>query len=189
MNNRRKLIVALGAGPLALRAAFLMSFCLPARAADANMAEVRQLAREPVETIFAGAPIGRISAGDYWKTVRGSPKPVIVMFYANQDPRSRNLATLLRYLALEFANDIVFYGYPVTPGAAVERSELARLQKRYGVKQVPATFFYDNDHGKMELEKADYAVPALAEYRTPNMLLWNTYLRTIREYIQKHILD
>jgi hypothetical protein len=167
----------------------MMSFCLTVQAADADMAEVRRLAREPVETILSGAPIARISDAKYWKTVRGSPKPVVVVFYANQDQQSRHLATLVRYLAIEFSEAVVFYGYPVTAGATVERSELARLQKRYGVKQVPATFFYDNDHGKMELEKADYAVPALAEYRTPNMLLWNTYLRTIREYIQKHILD
>jgi len=167
----------------------MMSFCLAVQAADADMADVRRLAREPVETILSGAPIARISDGKYWKTVRGSPKPVVVMFYANQDQQSRYLATLARYLALEFSEDVVFYGYPVTAGATVEHNALAAIKKRYGVKKVPATLFYDNDRGKMELERTDYSVPAVIEYRTPSPLFWNTYRQTIRKYIQENILD
>ena len=165
----------------------MMSLCLTVQAAD--MAEVRRLAREPVETILSGAPIGRVSAATYWKTVRGSPKPVVVVFYANQDQRSRHLATLVRYLALEFSETVVFYGYPVTAGASVEHNALAALKKRYGVKQVSATLFYDNDRGKMELERTDYSVPAVIEYRTPRPLFWNTYYQTTRKYIQENILD
>jgi hypothetical protein len=167
----------------------MMSLCLTAQAADVDMAEVRRLAREPVETIFSGAPIGRVSDATYWKTVQGSPKPVIVVFYANQDPQSRHLATLVRYLALEFGNAVAFYGYPVTAGTTVERNALAGLRKRYGVTKVPATLFYDNDRGKMELEKTDYSVPRVIEYRTPSPLLWNTYYQATRKYIRENILD
>jgi hypothetical protein len=166
-----------------------MSLCLTVQAADVDMADVRRLAREPVEAILSGAPVGRISDATYWKTVRGSPKPVVVVFYANHDQQSQHLATLLRYVALEFSGAIVFYGYPVTAGATVERNALATLQKRYGVKKVPATLFYDNDRGKIELERTDYSVPALIEYRTPSPLFWNTYHQTIRKYIQENILD
>ena len=173
------------AGALAL----MMSFCVPVQAAEPDMAEVRRLAREPVETILSGAPVARISAAAFWKTVRGSPKPVVVVFYANHDQQSQHLATLLRYVALEFSGAIVFYGYPVTAGATVERNALAALQKRYGVKKVPATLFYDNDRGKIELERTDYSVPAMIEYRTPSPLFWNTYHQTIRKYIQENILD
>lgn len=153
------------------------------------MAEVRRLAREPVETIFSGAPIGRVSDADYRQSVRGSPKPVVVVFYANQDEQSRHLATLIRYIALEFDGSISFYGYPVTAGATVERSALAALKKRYGITQVPATLFYDNDRGKIELEKTEYSVPAVIEYRTPRPLLWSTYYQRVRKYIRDHILD
>jgi hypothetical protein len=110
-----------------------------------------------------------------------------VVFYANQDQRSRHLATLVRYLALEFGDAVAFYGYPVAAGATVERNALAALHK-YGVTRVPATLFYDNDHGKMELERTDYTVPAVIEYRTPNSLLWNTYHQATRKYIQDYIL-
>jgi len=154
-----------------------------------NMTEVRRLAREPVETILASTPFGRVSDEDFATKVNGSPRPVVVLFYANQDEKSRNLATLARYLALEFGELISFYGYEVSPGPKVEREALAALQKRYGVKQVPATLFFDNDRGKIELEKADYSVPALTEYRTPSMLLWKTYHQAVRAYIVKEILD
>jgi hypothetical protein len=156
---------------------------------DVDMAEVRRLAREPVETILSGAPVGHVADADYWKTVRGSPRPVVVIFYANQDERSRNLATLARYLALEFGEVVGFYGYRVTAGTAVGRDALAALGKRYGVTKVPASLFYDNDRGQMELERTDYSVPALLEYRTPSLLFWRTYHQAIREYIQKNILD
>ena len=166
---------------------FMMSLCLTVQAAEVNMAEVRRLAREPVETILSGAPIGRVSDATYWQTVQGSQKPVVVMFYANQDQPSRHLATLIRYLALEFSGSVVFYAYPVAAGATVEGNALAALQK-YGVTRVPATLFYENDHGKMELERTDYSVPAVIEYRTPNALLWNTYHQATRKYIQQYIL-
>jgi hypothetical protein len=154
-----------------------------------DMTEVRRLAREPVETILSGVPIGRVFDRDYRTMVNGSRRPVVVLFYASQDEKSRNLATLARYLALEFSPVISFYGYQVTPGARVEREALGPLQKKYGVKQVPATLFYDNDRGPIELEKTDYSVPTLTEYRTPSMFFWKTYHQVIREYIRKHILD
>jgi len=154
-----------------------------------DMAEVRRLAREPVETIFSGVSIGRISDQDYQQRVNGSPRPVVVVFYASQDEKSRNLATLARYLALEFGGGISFYGYRVATGATVERQALGTLQRQYGVKQIPATLFYDNDRGKIELEKTDYSVPTMVEYRTPSLLFWQTYHQAIRDFIQKSILD
>ena len=159
--------------------ALSLSRAAPAAVPAVDMAEVRRLARDPVETIFAGVAIGRVSDADYWKTVRGSKKPVVVIFYANQDERSRNLATLARYLALEFHEVVGFYGYRVTAGSTPEPAVLAAVDKQYGV----------NDHGEMELEKTDYSVPLMLEYRTPSMLFWKTYHQAIREYIQKNILD
>jgi hypothetical protein len=125
-----------------------------------DMAEVRRLAREPVEIIFAGVPIGRVTDADYWTTVHGSPKPVVVIFYASQEKRSRNLASLARYLALEFHEVVGFYGYRIAAGAAPEPAALARVDQLHGVKRIPASLFYDNDRGAMELEKTDYSVPS-----------------------------
>src|SRR5262249_25170353 len=73
--------------------ALVLSSTAPATMPSVEMTEVRRLAREPVETILSGAPVGRISDQDYHKMVHGSPRPVVVIFYANQDEKSRNLAT------------------------------------------------------------------------------------------------
>ena len=166
-----------------------MLLCPALRAAEVDMAEVRRLAQQPVETIFAGAAIGRVSDASYSKTVNGSSKPVVVVFYLNQDQQSRQLATLVRYLALEFSDVVAFYGYAASAGATIDQNALASLQKRYGLKKLPATLFYDNDRGKMELEKSDYSVPTVIEYRTPSTLFWNTYYQATRNYIKEHILD
>jgi thiol-disulfide isomerase/thioredoxin len=154
-----------------------------------DMTEVRRLAREPVETILAATPFDRVSDSDFSTMVFGSDRPVVVLFYASQDEKSRNLATLARYLALEFGRVISFYGYQVSPGAKAEPGTLAALQQKYGVKQIPATLFYDNDRGTIELEKDAYEVPTFTEYRTPSMLLWKTYHQAVRAYIIKDILD
>src|SRR5262249_43716418 len=84
-----------------------------------DMTEVRRLAREPVEAILSRTPFGRVSDTDFPTMVNESPRPVVVLFYANQDEKSRNLATLARYLALEFGQLISFYGYQVSPGVKV----------------------------------------------------------------------
>jgi len=183
------LMLAVGSSTTIAQAPAARAPAASTQAVNVDMAEVRRLAREPVETIFSGAPIGRVSDSDYRQTVRGSPKPVVVVFYANQDEQSRHLATLMRYIALEFSGSIEFYGYPVTAGATVGPHALAALKKRYGITQVPATLFYDNDHGKMELEKTDYSVPSVIEYRTPRPLLWSTYHQRVRKYIRDHILN
>jgi hypothetical protein len=182
------LILAVGSSTTIAQAPAAKAPTASPQAVSVDMAEVRRLAREPVETIFSGAPIGRVTDSDYWQTVRGSSKPVVVVFYANQDEQSRHLATLIRYIALEFNGSIAFYGYRVTAGATVEHSAHAALEKRYKIKQVPATLFYDNDHGKMELEKTEYSVPAVIEYRTPRPLVWVPAQR-VRKYIRDHILN
>lgn len=41
----------------------------------------------------------------------------------------------------------------------------------------------------MELERPDYTVPTFAEYRTPNTFFFKVYYNTIRDYIDKNILD
>jgi hypothetical protein len=186
VTRRRALACLLGLAPALIAPA---GAAAQAAAPAVDMADVRRLAREPVETIFAGAPVGPIAEADYRKVVHDSPRPVVVVFYASQDEKSRNLATLVRYLALEFSQVIAFYGYRVTAGTTVDRETLGALQGRYGVRQVPATLFYDNDRGRIELEKTDYSVPTVAEYRTPSLLFWRTYHQALRDYIRKSILD
>jgi hypothetical protein len=154
-----------------------------------DMTEVRRIAQQPVQAILRDTPFRDIADADYRQKVQGSSRPVIVVFYADRDEKSRNLATLARYLAVDFSDKIGFYGYRATDAAAVDKPRLAHLQKGYGVRQVPATLFYDNDTGKMELEGTRYDVPTLTEYRTPSLLFFKTYYGVIHKYISESILD
>ena len=170
----------------------LIAGCLAApstRAVEIDMTEVRRIAKEPVHQILHGTPFTEISDSDYLQKVDTSTRPVIVVFYADKDEKSRLLATLGRYLATDFSNKITFYAYRASNGAGVGKNKLQHLQKSYGVKQIPATLFYDNDKGKMELERTNYSVPTLAEYRTPSTFFFKVYYNTISDYINKSILD
>ena len=160
-----------------------------AHAAEIDMTEVRRIAHEQVHQILHGTPFIDISDSDYLQKIHTGTRPAIVVFYADKDEKSRLLATLGRYLATDFSNKITFYAYRASNGAHVDKKTLQHLQKSYGVKQIPATLFYDNDKGKMELERTNYAVPTLAEYRTPSTFFFKVYYNTISDYINKNILD
>jgi hypothetical protein len=158
-------------------------------AAPIDMAEVRRLAQQPVGAILRGTAFADVTDADYREKIDGSPRPVIVVFYADRDEKSRNLATLARYLAHDFSSKIGFYAYRASDGTSVDKPTLERLQQRYGIRQIPATLFYDNDRGKIELERTNYDVPTLVEYRTPSMLFFRTYHSAIHKYVTEHILD
>lgn len=153
------------------------------------MSRVRTLAAQPVDRILDGAPVQPIDDQSYRRVLQGRIKPVLVMFYANHGQDSRNLATLVRFLAQKYQKAIDFYAYPVTSQSAAAKTEIDRLERLYGVDKVPGIFFYDNDKGKLELEREDYTIPRLKEYRTPSMFFWKTYYRSVSDYFEKNILD
>jgi hypothetical protein len=162
---------------------------VPSAAAEVSMAEVRRLAETPVKTILQGTPVLEVNDATYQSLVLKSTRPVIVVFYVNQDQDSRNLATLMRYLSLDFQQKITFCIYEVAEKKPIPSELLSRLRKTYGLDKVPGTFFYDNDKGKIEIEHRDYGVPSIKEYRAPKMVLWKTYYEKITKYIEKDILD
>ncbi|MGH7421644.1 MAG: thioredoxin family protein, partial [Candidatus Rokuibacteriota bacterium] len=144
---------------------------------------------QPVRAILHDTPFSTITDADYRQKVEGSSRPVIVVFYADRDEKSRNLATLARYLALDLSDKIAFFAYRASDTDRIDRPTSERLERAYGIRQIPATLFYDNDRGNMELERTHYAVPTLTEYRTPGMLFFKTYYSVIHKYITEHILD
>jgi hypothetical protein len=162
---------------------------IAAIAAEIDMAEVRRVSQQPVHDILHGTSFTEISDADYRQKINNGSRPAVVIFYADQDEKSRLLATLARYLAAEFSSNIDFYTYRTANGAQAAKKTLQHVLKSYGVKQIPATLFYDNDRGRMELERTNYTVPTLAEYRTPNTFFFKSYYKTIRDYIDKNILD
>lgn len=158
-------------------------------AAEIKMAEVEALAKLPVHEIFKDSPVQEISRETYWKFVRGSKTPVIVMFYSNEDQDSQNLATLVRYISSDYSNRVAFYRLMVVPKGKPDRPTIAQMQRAYSLDKVPGTFFYDNDTGQMVLEREQYDLPTFKEYRTPGLFLWRVYYNRVRAYIDKNILD
>jgi hypothetical protein len=177
-----------GAGRWLLAASWLAAATL-GHAVAIDMGEVRRIARQPVSGILQGTQIAGITDADYRQKVESSSRPVIVVFYAENDEKSRNLATLARYLAQDFSSRIGFYAYRASDASGVDRNTLERLTKDYGIRQIPATLFYDNDRGKIELERTYYDTPTLVEYRTPSMLFFRTYYNAIHKYVTESILD
>ena len=81
-----------GSGALLL-VTFLGIPALTNAAEDIDMSKVRALAALPVTEIFRDSPVRELPRASYWKTIRESPIPVVVMFYSNVDPDSQNIRT------------------------------------------------------------------------------------------------
>jgi len=78
-------------------------------AENIDMSKVRALAALPVKEIFRDSPVRELPRASYWKTIRESPIPVVVMFYSNVDPESQRLATLVRYISIKYKDKISTY--------------------------------------------------------------------------------
>src|SRR5262249_18636862 len=135
------------------------------------------------------SPVRELPRESYWKTVRESRVPVVVMFYSNVDPESQRLATLIRYVAFKYQDKISYYRVMVAANGKPAKAVAADFQKSYSLDKTPGILFYDNDTGKMVLEGEQYIEANFKEFRTPSLLFWNTYYNAVCSYIDKNILD
>jgi len=158
-------------------------------AEDINMSKVRALAALPVKEILRDSPIRELSRAAYWKAIRESRIPVVVMFYSNVDPESQRLATLVRYIAIKYRNRISFYRMMVSTNGKPTKATAADYKKSYSLDKTPGILFYDNHSGKMELEGEEYIDANFKEFRTPSLLLWKVYYNAVCNYIDKNILE
>jgi hypothetical protein len=185
---RHGLACVSGSGALLL-VAVLGIPALTNAADDVDMAKVRALAALPVQEIFRDSPVREIPRGSYWKTIRESPKPVVVMFYSNVDPESQRLATLIRYVSAKYTDKIATYCVMVAANGKPAKPIAADFEKSYGLDKTPGSLFYDNDSGKMVLENEQYVDANFKEFRTPSLLFWKVYYNAVCSYIDKNILD
>ena len=169
--------------------AFLGISALTSAAENIDMSKVRALAALPVKEIFRDAPVQELDRTNYWKTVRGSPRPAVVMFYSNVDAESQRLATLIRYIAIKYKDKFSTYGVMVVANGKPAKVIAADYEKSYSLDKTPGILFYDNDRGKMELESEQYIDANFKEFRTPSLLFWKVYYNAVCSYIDKNILD
>ena len=162
---------------------------LAGAADDIDMSKVRALAALPVKEIFRDSPVRELPRASYWKTIRESPRPVVVMFYSDVDPESQRLATLVRYVSIKYHDKIAAYCVMVAANGKPAKPIATEYEKSYGLDKTPGSLFYDNDSGKMVLEGEQYIDANFKEFRTPNLLFWKVYYNAVCSYIDKNILD
>lgn len=156
---------------------------------DIDMSKVRALAALPVDEIFRDSPVPELARSTYWKTIRESPIPVVVMFYSNVDPESQRLATLVWYVSIRYKAKISVYRVMVVANGKPAKAIAADYEKSYSLDKTPGILFYDNDSGKMLLEDEQYIDASFKDSRTPSLLLWKVYYNAVCNYIDKNILD
>ena len=154
-----------------------------------DMSTIRALAALPVKEILQDSPVRELPRASYWKTIRESRTPVVVMFYSNVDPESQRLATLIRYIAIKYKDKFSTYGVMVVANGKPAKAIAADYEKSYSLDKTPGILFYDNDRGKMELESEQYIDANFKEFRTPSLLFRKVYYNAVCGYIDKHILD
>jgi len=158
-------------------------------AAAVELSVVQQIARRPVSEILQDAPVPLIDTSDYWRVVRDRPRPMVVFFYSNEDAESQRVATLVKYVALDYEGRIDFRRIEVAAKGKPDRDLAKDLEKRFSLDATPGILFYDNVGKKMVLEKEGYVEADFKEFRTPSMLLWNVYYAAVRKELDKLLAD
>jgi len=158
-------------------------------ATEIDMSEVKALAKLSVNSILKNSPVKEINQNAYWDIVMKSPKPVVVMFYSNEDKHSQNLSTLVRYVTIDYSDKILFCSFMVAKRGQPDSSTESKMKQQYSLDKTPGILFYDNDTGKMILEHEQYGAPRFKEYRTPSMLLWKLYYVKVEHIIASKVLD
>lgn len=156
---------------------------------EVDMAEVRRLAKLSVEEIITTPPVERFNLDSYWRSVNGRNKPLVVFFYSNRDDPSQRVATLIRYVAPKYIDILTFAMVKVVETGQPDKQLAGRLTKEYSLDKTPGILFYDNVGDKMVLEKEDYVDADFKEFRTPSMLLWNTYYKEVQKELDKLLAD
>lgn len=171
---------------------FILGFVLSNSALaskEINMNEVRSLAKMSVEEIIPSPPVERVALENYWDSVKGRNKPLIVFFYSNQDDPSQRVATLFHYIAPDYASKLNFTMVKVVETGEPNKHLASQLMKEYSLDKTPGILYYDNVGDKMVLEEEDYIDADFKEFRTPSMLLWKTYYSAVCKELDKLLAD
>src|SRR6185503_1823512 len=139
---------------------------------DVDMSRVKGLAALPVKEILRDSPVRELSRANYWKTIRDSSTPVVVLFYSNVDGESQRLATLVRYVAVKYTGKFSAYGVAVVDHGKPAKAIATDFARDYSLDKTPGILFYDNDRGRQVLEGEQYIDANFKEFRSPSLLLW-----------------
>jgi len=164
----------------------ILAFCFSSglsEAKDIPMADVRHLMELPVSSILQNSPVSHLNTPTSLEAVRTSSRPAVLLVYRSRDQRSRELATLMRYLALEFRHRIDFFALEIPEETSSAEDISLRTQKALRLEKIPATLFYRNE-GTGDSSKS-LASPSLKEYRSPGRLFWKTCYAAAVRYLDQ----
>ena len=178
-------------GRLHLVAVAILVFLFPnpLSGQSVDMAVVRALAERPVDEILDGAPVQPIEIERYWEAVRGRNRPLVVFFYSNKDGPSQRVATLIRFVSIDYAARLDFRRVKVVEEGRPPRALARDLEARFSLDDTPGILYYDNVGDEMVLEEEDYVEADFKEFRTPQMFLWQTYNRAVRNALDALLAD
>ena len=136
--------------------------------------ELKQYLNQPVEDTIGTPGVDYIPVKDenYDQIVKGSNKPVMVLFYVddnepNYKNPSRGLAGLAKVLNDTFqednvkegyaGDDILFCAYQIKEGKAVYDESIDRkMYSTYPIDDMPSLIFYRNDGGENQVMGPDF---------------------------------
>ena len=178
-------------GRLHLVAVAILVFLFPnpLSGQSVDMAVVRALAERPVDEILDGAPVQPIEIERYWEAVRGRNRPLVVFFYSNRHGPSQRVATLIRFVSIDYADRLDFRRVKVVEQGSPPRALARDLERRFSLDDTPGILYYDNVGDEMVLEEEDYVEADFKEFRTPQMFLWQTYNRAVRNALDALLAD
>ncbi len=157
---------------------------------DIRMKDVRDLAKSPVDEILDQETIQIFSMENYWKSVHGRNKPLVVFFYSNNHGPSQRLATLIKHVSPSYINKLSFARIKVSEKGKPAKELAKQLNERFSLDSTPGILFYDNSaNSDMILEHEDYIDADFKEFRTPSMLLWKTYYVAVRKELDALLAD
>lgn len=169
----------------------LAIFVLTVQKSDAGnvniqMTDVSRLMELPVGSILRGAPVSRLKRPESLMELHKNGRPTVLLVYTSSDPRSREIATLIRYLSLEFQGKIDFYAFEMKQEMG-SGTPSRNAREILGLERVPATLFYEKDNDPRPT--GGISAPTLKEYRSPGRLFWKTCYSAAARYLKKGLLN
>jgi len=155
-----------------------------------QMKEVREIIKQPVNKILDNAPVKLIEIDSYWKTVKEKQdKPLMAFFYSDSDPQSQRMASVLKYIARDYAGKVYFIRVQIRQEGKPDKDNTKNLNKKFSLDRTPGVLFYDNTQKDMVLEGETYMEVEFKEFRIPNLLFWELYYTTVRKELDKLLSD
>jgi len=155
-----------------------------------KMVEVREVIKHPVNKILDDTSVKLIKVDNYWEVVKEKhDKPLMAFFYSNRDPQSQRMASVLKYIAQDYAGKIHFIRVQIVQEGKPDKNNAKNLNEKFSLDRTPGVLFYDNSYKDMVLEGETYMKAEFKEFQIPSLLFWELYYTTVYKELDKLLLD